>query len=402
MKANRKTTMIAHWFLRALAISSALFLFSVTGIIALQTATHATGQIASVTSTSSPADNPTSSTSTPVPTNTPPKQPTATPVATTPTQVPTKTPTKPPVPPTPTQVPTGGGIPVVGATPTSVTTGSGGAVPPPATKGKPKAKPSPTPSGSPTASPTGTQVPSVPNGNSSATSNTQSDSGGIMGMIKPLAWPIAGTGAAILLSSAGLLGLMFWKKRASVQGVPSLLSASSAQASGLQMNQQAVASNGYYAQPTEVTVAQNKTMPPFAMQSIVQYSPLLGAPDSSQLDAPVPPPASDFRPLPLDYPQIIEVHTDKISVPMSPSALQSLSPATDAEFQPALQLASPPFSPISAPREVGSMPAPEQMPTAPTQRNVPKAFQFPQPDSLLENLMHQAQMGIFALPGKEA
>jgi hypothetical protein len=166
------------------------------------------------------------------------------------------------------------------------------------------------------------------------------------------------------------------------------------------MNQQAAASNGYYTQPAEATITQNQTMIPSALQSIVQYSPLLGAPDSSHLDAPVPP-AGDFRPLLLDYPQILEAHTDKMPVPMSPSTLEALSPTTAAESQSALQLVSTPLSLM--PGSLDSAPStPAGTPIPLAQHDAPTEYQFPPHDSSLENLMHQAQMGIFALPGKEA
>ena len=75
---------------------------------------------------------------------------------------------------------------------------------------------------------------------------------------------------------------------------------------------------------------------------------------------------------------------------------------TEAERQPALQLASTQFSPLSAPVETRSMVAPVQEPELSTPKNVPIAYQFPQHDSFMETLMHQAQMGIFALAGKDA
>ncbi len=409
MKTNRKSTMIAYWVLRTLAISSALLLFSVTGIVALQTATHATAIVIPLDTTTSginlsPADSPTSPVSTPpVPTDTPVSNPTATPVPTSPpTQVPTKTPTKPPVPgptPTPRPIPTST-TPPAGATPTSTAATSAGGVLPSPAKGTPKAKPSPTPPGSPTPGTSGTQGPAIPNENTPT--NTQSSSGGITAMLKPLVWPIVGVSTAILLSSAGLLGLMLWKKRASGQAAADQLQSSPSQASASWANQQAVASNNYYGLPAEATLAQKQPMSPFGMQSIAQYSPLLGAPNSSHLDAPAPPPASDFRPLTLDYPQIMEVHTDKMSVPMLPSTLQSLSPTANAEFQPALQLASTPFSPMPDISDAGSPPTPAQTPLPLAPQIAPTPFQFPPHDSSLENLMHQAQMGIFSLPGKEA
>jgi hypothetical protein len=88
---------------------------------------------------------------------------------------------------------------------------------------------------------------------------------------------------------------------------------------------------------------------------------------------------------------------------MSPSTLQSLLPAegADADLQPALQLASRPFSPLPhapdppVPSKVAQTPIPS------LQQNTPVAFEFPPYDALLENLMHQAQMGIFSLPDKK-
>ena len=406
MKANRKPPMIAYWVLRVLALSSALLLFSVIGFAALHTGNGITVQAArsdTVTSgiTLSPADGTTTPTATDPPTPTPvpptPVLPTATPVPPTPVP-PTKVPTKAPTVgtgPTATSIAT----PVTGVTPTS-TPNAGGAVPP-VTKGTPKAQPSPTPPGSPTPGATSTQVPTVSSGNTSAP-KTQASSGDFMATMKPLMWPIAGVSATILLSSAGLLGLTLWRKRTAGQSAAAQLQSSSAQASAPWMNQQVASANGYYAQPTEATIAQNLPVTPFAMQSIAQYSPLLGAPDSSHLDAPVAPPASDFRPLQLDYPQILEVHTDKMRVPLSPVAQQPPSPAADAAFQPAFQLAASALSPLSDPLDAGSPSTPAEMPISQARQNASIAYQFPQHDSSLENLMHQAQMGIFALPGKEA
>jgi hypothetical protein len=215
----------------------------------------------------------------------------------------------------------------------------------------------------------------------------------MMATIKPLIVPIAGLSTTVLLGSVGLLAFMFWRKRTAAQGTTS----SFAQKSGIWGATQVRGS----AQPTELAPAQNKAMSPFAMQSIVQYSPLLGAPDTSRVDVPVPPPASDFRPLPIDYPQIMEIHTDKTRVPITPASLQSLSPTKNADFQPALQLASSPFPPAEA-VEASPTLSSIRTPRPPVQQNAPIAYQFPQQDPLLENLMQQAQMGIFALPGKEA
>lgn len=407
MKGFRKSTRIAKWVLRALIISSALLLFSISGIVALQPASHAISLIiadpsTTVGATSSPADMPTPTptigiTPTPIPTVPPsptaqPTQPpppklTPTPIPTNPTRPPAATAT--PVPPTNTPVP------IIGVTPTNVALGP--VVPPGTHKGTPTVTPGPTPSGSPTTNQGNTPIQgSSNNGNTGSPSTHQPDpNGGIMATIKPLIVPIAGVSTTILLGSVGLLAFMFWRKRTAAQGImPSF-----ALASGLWSATQTRGS----AQPTELAPAQNKPMSPFAMQSIVQYSPLLGAPDTSHLDAPVAPPASDFRPLPIDYPQIMEVHTDKTPVLVTPASLQSLSPATGPEFQPALQLASTPFSPPAASIEASPTQSPSiQTPRPPAQQMAPVAYQFPQQDPLLENLMQQAQMGIFALPGKEA
>jgi hypothetical protein len=142
-------------------------------------------------------------------------------------------------------------------------------------------------------------------------------------------------------------------------------------------------------------------MSPFAMQSIVQYSPLLGAPNTSQFDAPAPPPASDFRPLTIDYPQIMEVHTDKTPALVTPGELHSLSPVRGADFQPALALASAQGS-YPAPEEINPASGSIRTPRPQEQQSAPIAYQFPQQDPLLENIMQQVQMGIFALPGKDA
>ena len=398
MKGFRKSTRIAYWVLRALAISSALLLFSIIGIVALQPTSHATGLVITVPTTtagvtSSPADmtpTPTiGSTPAPTPTNTPmpTAQPTQPPPAPTPVPIPTKPPvTKPTATPTVSTV-----VPTVAATPTSAALGP--VVPPATLKGTPKVTPGPTPSGSPTTNPSGTPIPTSSNGNTGNPSATQQNSnGGMMATIKPLIAPIAGVSITILLGSAGLLALMFWRKRTAAQG-----GAPSAQASGAW----GAAQVSGFAQPTELAPAQNRSMSPFAMQSIAQYSPLLGAPDTSQFDAPVPLPASDFRPLPIDYPQIMEVHTDKTPVPVTPASLRSLSPTKSADFQPALQLASAQFSPLSGPVEANPTLSSTHTPRPTTQQNAPIAYQFPQQDPLLENLMQQAQMGIFALPGKE-
>ena len=402
MKGFRTSTRIVKWVLRALVISSALLLFSISAIVALQPASHATGLVITDPSTtagvtSSPADMPTptptmSITPTPAATATP--SPTAQPTQPPPKPTPVPIPTKPPVP-TATPVPSmNTPVPVLGATPTNVALGP--VVPPGTHKGTPTMTPGPTPSGSPTTNLGGTPIPSSSNnGNTGNPSSTQpNSSGGMMAAIKPLIVPIAGVSTTILLGSVGLLAFMFWRKRTATQGTkPSFT-----QASGIWGATQVRNS----AQPTELAPAQNKpmSMSPFAMQSIVQYSPLLGAPDTSHLDAPVPPPASDFRPLPIDYPQIMEIHTDKTRVPVTPASLQSLSPTKSPEFQPALQLASSPFSPSAEALEASPTLSSIQTPRPFAQQNAPVAYQFPQQDPQLENLMQQAQMGIFALPGK--
>ncbi len=395
MKVNKESTKIAYWVLRALAISFALLLCSVTGIVGTQTVTHATtiaGVLDTATSgiTSSATDIPTLTATLVPPTATPtPILPTPTPT----TQLPTATPV-PTVKPT-TVVNTQ--TPVVIPTNTPIITTGGGLFPPPTATGTPtpKATPNPTPSLSPTASPTGTQVPTTPNQNTSTPSNTQSGSGGMTSMVGP----IVGVGSALLLATVGLVGMMFWRKRTAGQSAMPQLQASPAQMPAPWMDRQTAAPNNYYAQATAVTVAQQPNMLPFAMQGIAQYSPLLGAPDTSRYDAPASPPASDLRPLPIDYPQLLEVHTEKTAIPMSPSLLQFFSPPENAGFQPALQLAANPFPPLSDALDAPSTPA--RTPIASAQSKAPVTFQFPPHDSLLANLMHQAQTGIFSLPDKQ-
>src|SRR5450631_2253633 len=267
MKGFRKSTRIAYWVLRALAISSALLLFSIIGIVALQPASHATGLVITVSTTtagvtSSPADmtpTPTAS-STPAPTATNTPTPTAQPTTPpTPTPTPTKTlVTKPTATRTVSTV-----TPTVVAIPTSAALGP--VVPPTTLKGTPKVTPDPTPSGSPTPNPSTTPISTSSNGNAGNPSTTQQNSnGGMMATIKPLIVPIAGVSTTILLGSVGVLALMFWRKRTAAQGgVPS------AQASGVWGTAQVYGT----AQPTELAPAQNRSMSPFAMQSIVQYSP---------------------------------------------------------------------------------------------------------------------------------
>ncbi|MBA2396548.1 MAG: hypothetical protein H0V70_27810 [Ktedonobacteraceae bacterium] len=397
MKGFRKSTRIAYWVLRALAISSALLLFSIIGIVALQPASHATGLVITVPpttgATSSPADmtTPTATTgvtpTVPPPTNTP--VPTIPPTQTPPTATPIPAPTKAPAP-TPTTAPPMN-TPVVPPTATVAALGPAGPLPTPPLKGTPKATPSPTPSSSPTASPGTTPIPASTNGNAGSSSNTpQNANSGTKAALNPLVVPIAGVSATILLGSAGLLGFMVWKRR---KVVPAATPAF-AQASGGWA--QASAST----QAIELAPAQNRPMSPFAMQGIVQYSPLLGAPNTSQLDAPAPPPASDFRPLTIDYPQIMEVHTDKTPALVTPGELHSLSPRS-AEFQPALALASAQDS-SPTPGEINPASSSIRTPRMQEQQNAPIAYQFPQQDPLLENIMQQVQMGIFALPGKEA
>jgi hypothetical protein len=410
MKGFRKSTRIVYWVLRALAISSALLLFSVTGIVALQTTTHATATSSIITATSSsPAATVPDPTSTPTPDPAP--SPTVaispTPIPTMPPPLPTPTPKAMPTPPvkgipTPPTRTTGIGnsTPTTAPVPTATRAALGPAAPLPPTqtlKGTPDRKPSPTPPGSPTPNAAGTPASTPAQGNTLQHPSTANDE--TMATIQPLIWPVAGVSTTILLSSAGLLALMYWRKRA--RGAKSSRQRPSFQNATPWMGQQAASS----AQPTAPAPAQNRTLSPFAMQSIAQYSPLLGSPDTSQVDAPASPPLSDFRPLPVDYPQILEVHTDKTPVPVTPATLPSISKTKGVEERQAeLQLASMPFSPLlfsPTSLEAGSMPAPIQTPIPSAQQNAPIDHQFPPHDSILETLMQQVQMGIFALPGKD-
>ncbi len=380
---NRKSMGIAHWAIRVMAISLALLLFSVIGVVATQTVAQASGQAkaANFPPTFFPKKTPSLSPTvslTPDPTVSPTPDPTADP-----TPSPTPKPTPSPTPkPTPTIVPTvslnGGNAPVVMVTP----------------KSTPNTVPTPTPTAQ-QATPTAiVQVTTTPNSNTSAATNKTDD--GIMTMIAPFTGPIMGVGSLVFLSTTGLIGLTVWKRR-KAQPIQELeeVGVFQPQAPPTQVEggwkdsyEAAKYSDNYYAQPTAfapVAPIENMAMTPFEMQGIAQYSPLMGAFNSSFLDAPVPPPNSDFRLLPIDYPQIIETTTDQ-EMPHTPSDTGMQSP------QPALYSAPIQPQPISDPL------ATEEIPTTPP--GVSPTYQEPQSDPLLEAMMQQAQMGIFVLPGR--
>src|SRR6266536_4678801 len=294
---NRKSMGIAHWAIRVMAISLALLLFSVIGVVATQTVAQASGQAkaANFPPTFFPKKTPSLSPTvslTPDPTVSPTPDPTADPTPS-PTPKPTPSPT-----PKPTIVPTvslnGGNPPVVMVTP----------------KSTPNTVPTPTPTAQ-EATPTAiVQFTTTPNSNTSAATNKTDD--GIMTMIAPFTGPIMGVGSLVFLSTTGLIGLTVWKRR-KAQPVQELeeVGVFQPQAPPTQVEggwkdsyEAAKYSDNYYAQPTAFAPAapiENMAMTPFEMQGIAQYSPLMGAFNSSFLDAPVPPPNSDFRLLPIHY-----------------------------------------------------------------------------------------------------
>jgi hypothetical protein len=145
---------------------------------------------------------------------------------------------------------------------------------------------------------------------------------------------------------------------------------SPAQAQGPWMNYPAGTNSfgNYQAQATKLAATApvaDATIIPFALQGIAQYSPLLGDSNSAFLDAPAPTPTSELRPLAIDYPQIIETATGKELVHTLPA----------------------------------QMPAVQEIPLTPP--TLAATYQEPQSDPFLEAMMRQAQMGIFALPGKD-
>lgn len=401
MKSHKKSTRMMQRALGVVAISLALLLFSVLGVVALLTSAHANGlgtsiasDTASVTPSSSP-DATATDTPTPVPTQAPPT-PTPTKVPTqVPTQAPTKTPptSTPTTPPNnPTPIPTtagGGGAPVVGTTPTAAALGPGGtqATPTPR-KGKPTPTPSPSPTNTPTGSAQGVAPSATPTAHTPGTTT-----GSHNGAMTPLTASLAGASAFIVLSTTGLVGLVVWRRRKAT-----LAQAAGAQTPDAQAAQNpwpvqpvAPADSNYYSQPTEFSAAApaaNSAMIPFALQGFSQYSPLLGTPNVSALDAPTPLPSSDFRPLQLDFPQIIgqndaaPVHT--------PLPAQRISPA-DLET-------SLPQPPSSTPTQA----EPARVDLKPTLPGNPSELPELQSDPFLDAMMQRVQMGIFALPGKDS
>ena len=209
----------------------------------------------------------------------------------------------------------------------------------------------------------------------------------------PLTASLAGASAFIVLSTTGLVGLVVWRRRKAT-----LAQAAGAQTPGAQAAQNpwpvqpvTPADNNYYSQPTEFSAAApaaNGAMIPFALQGFSQYSPLLGTPNVSALDAPTPLPSSDFRPLQLDFPQIIgqndaaPVHTPLPAQRISPADLETSLP------QP------PPSTPAQA--------EPARVDLKPTLPGNPSEQPELQSDPFLDAMMQRVQMGIFALPGKDS
>ncbi|HEV2662581.1 MAG TPA: hypothetical protein VGU68_18395 [Ktedonobacteraceae bacterium] len=401
MKSQKKSTRMMRRALGVVAISLALLLFSVLGVVALLTSAHANGLVssiandtASVTPSSSP-DATATDTPTPVPTQPPTPTPTLVPTqAPTPTQVPTKTPptstpTTPPNNPTPVPTTAGGGsTPTAGATPTAAALGPGGAQATPTPR---KGKPTPTPSPSPTNTPAGSAQGTTP----SATPTAQtpgSTTGSHNAAMTPLTASLAGASAFIVLSTTGLVGLVVWRRRKAT-----LAQAAGAQTPGAQAAQNpwpvqpvAPADNTYYSQPTEFSAAApaaNSAMIPFALQGFSQYSPLLGTPNVYAPDVPTPLPSSDFRPLQLDFPQIIgqndaaPVHTPLPAQRISPADLETSLPQSPSS--------------TSAKAEPASVDLKPTLPGNPAEQ--PEL----QSDPFLDAMMQRVQMGIFALPGKD-
>src|SRR5450755_2699123 len=396
MKSQKKSTRMMQRTLGVVAISLALLLFSVLGGGGLLTSANANGLVASIASDTAdvtPSPSP-DATATDTPTPIPTQAPTPTPIPTqapTPTKVPTKTPptstpTTPPNNPTPAPAAGGGSAPTAGTTPTAAALGPGGTQATPTPR---KGKPTPTPSPSPTNTPTGSAQGAAP----SATPTAQtpgSTTGSHNAAMTPLTASLAGASAFIVLSTTGLV---VWRRRKAT-----LAQAAGAQTPGAQAAQNpwpvqpvAPADNNYYSQPTEFSAAApaaNGAMIPFALQGFSQYSPLLGTPNVSVLDAPTPLPSSDFRPLQLDFPQIIgqndaaPIHTPLPAQRISPADLETSLP------QP------PPSTPAQA--------EPARVDLKPTLPGNPSEQPELQSDPFLDAMMQRVQMGIFALPGKDS
>jgi hypothetical protein len=388
MKSNKKSTRMMQRALGVVAISLALLLFSVLGVVALLTSAHARDLVASIasdTASVTPSPSPDAS-----PTDTPTPMPTQAPPTPTPTLVPTQAPTKTPptstptTPPNPTPVPTaaGGGIvPVAGVTPTAAAMGPGGTQATPTPR---KDKPTPTPSPSPTNTPTGSAQGAVPS--TTSTGHTPgTTTGSHNGMMTPLTASLAGASAFIVLSTTGLVGLVVWRRRKAT-----LAQAAGAQAAQNPWPVQPVApADNYYSQPTEFSAAApaaNGAMIPFALQGFSQYSPLLSTPNVPHQDAPTPLPSSDFRPLQLDFPQIIgQADGAPVHTPLPTQ-------------QPADLGTSFPQPPPSTPAQA----EPARVDLQPTLPGNPSEQPALQSDPFLEAMMQRVQMGIFALPGKDS
>jgi hypothetical protein len=391
MKSHKKSTRMMQRALGVVAISFALLMFSVLGVVALLTSARANGMVASIASdtagvTPSPSAD---ATATQAPTPTPTQLPTPTQMPTqapTPTKVPTKTPptSTPTTPPNnPTPVPTmagSGSAPVVGTTPTAAALGPGGTQATPTPR---KGKPTPTPSPSPTNTPAGSAQGAAPSATTGHTPGTTT--GSHNGMMTPLTASLAGASAFIVLSTTGLVGLVVWRRRKAT-----LAQAAGAQAAQNPWPEQPVApADNYYSQPTEFSAAApaaNGAMIPFALQGFSQYSPLLSTPNVPHQDAPTPLPSSDFRPLQLDFPQIIgQADGAPVHTPLPTQ-------------QPADLGTSFPQSPPSTPAQA----EPARVDLQPTLPGNPSEQPVLQSDPFLEAMMQRVQMGIFALPGKDS
>jgi len=357
-------------------------LFSVLGVVALLTTAHASG-LAQTIASDAPDVTPSATDGT-TPTDTPTPTPTQTP---TPTPVPTKAPTKQPTSaskasastptPVPTSAPGSGNVPIAGATALALGPGGTQITPTPH-----KDKPTPTPSPGATTTPAGSGQNAVPSANTISNTAGTTDNTAHNGMMTPLTASLAGAGAFIVLSTTGLVGLVVWRRRKATQMAGALV------AQTPWPEQPVLLSGNYYSQPTEFAApAASGAMIPFALQGFSQYSPMLGAPDASQLNAPTSLPASDFRPLQLDFPQIIGMN-DGASI-HTPLPAEQISPANWGMSFP-----QPPSTPAQA--EPALLDLQSVQPG-----NLPE-HQEPQSDPFLEAMMQRAQMGIFALPGKDS